>query len=112
MKLSITAIYGALIVVFLATLSIDAHAKCSFSVQGTRSYHRSAISYPSNCSGEAKAAIEKRLESILNVDYVDQSSTRGQIEKLAGQYASGHCTRQKILSLYLSKTYGKSAVQV
>ncbi len=72
-----------------SALSTTAYAGCSFSVTGTRSHHRSAISYPSNCAGEAKAAIQDRLESILNVDYVTGTYSKNRMDTLAGQYAEG-----------------------
>ena len=89
MKKSSTAINGTLILVFLATLSVNAHAECSFSVQGMRPYYRNAVSYPRNCSGDAKAAIHRNLESVLNVDEVASSEAKSQMESLSGQYGSG-----------------------
>lgn len=70
-------------------ISMNAHAMCSFTVKGTRSYYRSAISQPTNCGGEAKANVQNNLETILNVDYVAGSYAKGEIDSLAGRYGSG-----------------------
>jgi hypothetical protein len=77
------------VVLVCFTLMTDAYAVCSFGVQGTRSYFRNAIERPQNCAGEAKAAIQKNLETILNVDYVTGSYGKSQMESLSGQYGAG-----------------------